>query len=219
MGLMENVYVQIIIVILVFYIVTQVIQKPSVSEHLDEPVDVGNGKYAGGDGVMYEPVPVVLPTADGQITASANPSVQSATGGSQVTTGGAQSAPQGLSALGEPILAQAPQQSAEDAAALTVSPVDYDQFFSSRGALDPADLIPKSVPSDIYGDMKPNPALDQNFIQNSFQLGIQTQAPKRNYVHDLRGAPPNPITVISPFLNATIMPDFQRKTLEISEHA
>ena len=215
MGLMENVYVQILIVVLVFYIITQVVQKPNVSEHLDEPVNSDtnySGKYAGSDGA-YEPVPVVLPTSQNTYTAN-NPSpstAQSSTSSSDV--------PQGLSALGEPILAQAPQQSSEESNAMTVSPIDYDQFFSSRGDLDPAELIPKSIPSDIYGDVKPNPALDQNFIQNSFQLGIQTQAPKRNYIHDLRGAPPNPITIISPFLNATIMPDFQRKTLEISEHA
>lgn len=212
MGLMENVYVQILAVILVFYIITQVVQKPNVSEHLDQdPPVLAEDKYAGNDGPIYEPVPVVLPTTNDRL-ASTNPAAQ-------ISTSGGATVPQGLSALGEPILAQAPQQSAEESTGLTVSPIDYDQFFSSRGALDPADLIPKSVPSDIYGDVKPNPALDQNFIQNSFQLGIQTQAPKRNYVHDLRGAPPNPITVISPFLNATIMPDFQRKTLEISEHS
>jgi hypothetical protein len=201
MGMLENVYVQIALVVLAFYIVTQVIQKPRVAEHIDDA-----GLATAG---------LLSDSNSSGITATAG------TGGTSGTSSSGRVQP--LSALAEPILAQAPAGSGgveeEDSSALGVAAMDYDKLFEGTGTLDPSELIPKTLPSDIFGEIKPSPALDQNFLQNSFQLGIQTQSPKRNYVHDIRGAYPNPISVVSPFLQGTIMPDFHRKVLEVSEIA
>ena len=194
MGMFDNVYIQIVLVVLAFYIVTQVIQKPNMSEHIDD------ASLAAAGVVPTLPVP----STTGEAAApNASPA-----GTTPAAT------PQPLSALAEPVLARA---LVEDDSALGVAPMDYDKLFDNQDSLDPSELIPKTVPSDIFGDIKPNPALDQNFMQNPFHLGIQTQAPKRNYVHDIRGAYPNPITTPTPFLQGTIMPDFHRKVLEISE--
>lgn len=197
MGLLENVYVQIALVVFAFYVITQLIQKPAVSEHIDDAGLETAGLLSNSQG------------ADATQTASGSLSTTTSVGGVQP-----------LSALAEPILAQAPAGEPEtDDTALGVAAVDYDKLFENQNSLDPSELIPKTLPSDIFGDIKPNPALDQNFIQNSYQMGIQTQAPKRNYVHDIRGAYPNPISVVSPFLQGTIMPDFHRKVLEVTEIA
>jgi hypothetical protein len=196
MAFGDNIYVQIAFAILIFYVVTQLIQQPKPSEYLD----ADSTKIAVG-----QPVAVA--------TNPAPPAPSGADGAEDAGVEGVQA----LSALAEPILAQAP--AGADTRPLTIAPADYDNLFSNQDELDPSELIPKYVPSDIYGDIKPDPSLNQSFLQNPYQLGIQTQAPKRNYVHDLRGAPPNPITLVTPFLQGTIMPDIQRRVLDISEQA
>lgn len=200
--MLENVYVQIALVVLAFYVITQVIQKP-VSEHIDDAglasAGLTSNSGAASAGLLNDA------SQSGGIATS-----QASTGTQGV---------QPLSALAEPILAQAPAADESDDSALGVAAVDYDKLFDNQNSLDPSELIPKTLPSDIFGDIKPSPALDQNFLQNAYQLGIQTQGPKRNYVHDIRGAYPNPISVVSPFLQGTIMPDFHRKVLEITEIA
>jgi len=200
MGMLENVYVQIALVVFAFYVVTQLIQKPNISEHIDDAGLASAGLTSAGT------------TSGGLISSEAGGAAtsQAANQGGDV---------QALSALAEPILAQAPAAEEADDSALGVAAVDYDKLFDNQNSLDPSELIPKTLPSDIFGDIKPSPALDQNFLQNAYQLGIQTQGPKRNYVHDIRGAYPNPISVVSPFLQGTIMPDFHRKVLEITEIA
>jgi hypothetical protein len=196
MAFGDNIYVQIAFAILIFYVVTQLIQQPKASEYLDaDSTNIVVGQ------------PVAATASAGAI----NPVPENRKDDAPL------SGVQPLSALAEPILAQAPAGS--DVKPLTIAPADLDDLFTNQDELDPSELIPKYVPSDIYGDIKPDPSLNQNFLQNPYQLGIQTQAPKRNYVHDLRGAPPNPISVVTPFLQGTIMPDIQRRVLDISEQA
>jgi hypothetical protein len=99
----------------------------------------------------------------------------------------------------------------------SVSPFEQDMLKDDN--LNPYELIPKKQSEDIYADLKPDPSLNQNFLQNRWSLGIDVSKPKRGFVNDLRGAPPNPIplTIVSPFQQPTQFPDLYRKTLgEIS---
>src|SRR5690349_11866084 len=108
MGAMDNVYVQIALVVLVFYLATQYYKQPRFSEHLETSGPVG-----------VNTVPVVL-------SSSAKPPAQTSTAAisSSPSANVATSGPQPLSSMAEPILAQAPP---DDTAPLTVAPVDYEK--------------------------------------------------------------------------------------------
>ena len=96
-----------------------------------------------------------------------------------------------------------------------LSPTPY----TAGSSLNPYDLIPQKMSEDIYVDLKPDPNLDQQFLQNRWSLGIDVSKPKRGFINDLRGAPanPTPLSVISPFQQPTQFPDLYRKSLcEIS---
>ena len=87
-------------------------------------------------------------------------------------------------------------------------------MFNRNDDLDPADLIPKAEPSDLYGDLKADPQYAGSFLTSPFQLGIETASSKRNTVQDLRGALPIAAAVVSPWNNPTgISPDTTRRTL------
>jgi hypothetical protein len=93
-------------------------------------------------------------------------------------------------------------------------PTDLDAMFGRRSQIDPADLIPKVQDAELYGGIQPDPKFNQNFLQNRWSHGIDVSKPKRGFVNDLRGSPPMPqLSVISPFMQPTQMPDLYRKSL------
>ena len=64
-----------------------------------------------------------------------------------------------------------------------------------------------SAPQDILAS--------QNFLAAVQQIGTDTvMSSLRNASHDIRGNIPNPINVVSPWLNTSITPDLERKQLE-----
>ena len=79
-------------------------------------------------------------------------------------------------------------------------------------------LLPKpSIPGQKSWDIgAPNNILaNQNFLSATQQIGVDTvMGSTRNQSYDIRGSIPNPITVVGPFMNTSIMPDLQRRPLE-----
>ena len=56
---------------------------------------------------------------------------------------------------------------------------------------------------------------NQNFLSASQQMGVDTVlGSNRNASHDLRQTIPNPISVVSPWMNTTILPDLMRRSLD-----
>ena len=79
-------------------------------------------------------------------------------------------------------------------------------------------LLPKpSVPGQDSWDIgAPQSILaNQNFLSATQQIGVDTVlSSNRNASHDIRNTIPNPINVISPFLNTSITPDLERRPLD-----
>lgn len=78
-------------------------------------------------------------------------------------------------------------------------------------------LLPKvNLPGVPSWDVVDTKALaTQDFLSPSQQVGTDTVASSlRNSSYDLRGTIPNPVTVVSPFLNSTIDPELTRKPLD-----
>ncbi len=124
------------------------------------------------------------------------------------------SVPAPLTSVEEQLLAKAPAVTAPEVNMFDVAPVDYDEIFERRDELEPADLIPKVDTSELYGDIKSDPTYDQNFLTNSWSMGMETDLGKRDFINDLRGAVPIPLSIVSPWNNPTkLSPDFQRKSL------
>lgn len=70
-------------------------------------------------------------------------------------------------------------------------------------------LLPQEV-NDNWFDVVPEPISVKNrhLINITKPIGVNTVgSSKKNASHDLRGNPPNPKFIISPFLNSTIEPD------------
>lgn len=128
--------------------------------------------------------------------------------------------PSPLTSVQETLLAAAPPvlpAVQEEKDVFAPDAIDVDEMFSKRTTLDPSDLIPKTQDAELYSGLQLDPAMNQNFLQNRWSLGIDASAPKRNFSNDLRGAHAVPLAVISPFGQPTQMPDLYRKTLgEIS---
>jgi hypothetical protein len=84
--------------------------------------------------------------------------------------------------------------------------------------LNPADLLPSEANSKWA---QSNPAGqgslgDKNFLNAGFHVGINTVGQSmRNSNLQLRSEPPNPQSKVSPWMQATIDPDLNRKPLEI----
>ena len=73
-----------------------------------------------------------------------------------------------------------------------------------------SDTWAKSVPSG-QGELG-----DQNFLTAGYHVGVNTVGQSlRNANRQLRSEPPNPQVKVSPWLQATIEPDTNRKPLEI----
>uniref|UniRef100_A0A6C0IJ63 Minor capsid protein P11 C-terminal conserved region domain-containing protein n=1 Tax=viral metagenome TaxID=1070528 RepID=A0A6C0IJ63_9ZZZZ len=89
----------------------------------------------------------------------------------------------------------------------------------SRGAIsDPADLLPKDTNSQ-WAQLNPAGSADfknVNLLKAGYNIGIDTVGSSlRNANLQVRSEPPNPTTVVSPWLNTTIEPDLMRAPLEI----
>jgi hypothetical protein len=89
----------------------------------------------------------------------------------------------------------------------------------SRGTIsDPADLLPKDTNSQ-WAQLNPAGGADfknVNLLKAGYNIGIDTVGSSlRNANLQVRSEPPNPTTVVSPWLNTTIEPDLMRAPLEI----
>jgi hypothetical protein len=92
-----------------------------------------------------------------------------------------------------------------------------------RDRLNAEDLLPKEAAANSkwaqvnpagQGDVK-----DQNFLQAGYHVGLNTTAgTMKNANLQIRSEPPNPRTVVSPFLNSSYEPDVMRRPLEIGEN-
>jgi len=89
----------------------------------------------------------------------------------------------------------------------------------SRGTIsDPADLLPKDTNSQ-WAQLNPAGGADfknVNLLKAGYNIGIDTVGSSlRNGNLQLRSEPPNPTTIVSPWMNTTIEPDLMRAPLEI----
>jgi hypothetical protein len=78
-------------------------------------------------------------------------------------------------------------------------------------------LLPKiNLPGVPSWDVMDTQALaNQDFLSASQQIGVDTvMSSLRNSSYDLRNNIPNPINVVSPWMNSTITPDLQRRPLD-----
>jgi hypothetical protein len=78
-------------------------------------------------------------------------------------------------------------------------------------------LLPKpAIPGQQAWDVgAPDDILaNQNFLSATQQIGVDTVlSSNRNASYDLRGSVPNPINIVSPFNNTSIIPDLERRPL------
>lgn len=92
---------------------------------------------------------------------------------------------------------------------------------SPGGEIHPEELLPKSADADAFDQQYPKGEGDissKNFVVAGYNIGINTQGSSlRNANYQIRSEPANPITQVSPWGQATITPDFNRKTLEIGQ--
>ena len=89
----------------------------------------------------------------------------------------------------------------------------------SRGTIsDPADLLPIDTNSQ-WAQLNPAGGADfknVNLLKAGYNIGIDTVGSSlRNGNLQVRSEPPNPTTVVSPWMNTTIEPDLMRAPLEI----
>lgn len=79
-------------------------------------------------------------------------------------------------------------------------------------------LLPSpSIPGQPSWDVNApeNVLANQNFLSATQQIGIDTTlGSTRNQSYDIRNNIPNPIGIVSPFLNSTILPDLEKKALD-----
>jgi len=241
MSLFENKYVQIFLAILAFYIFTQIVAKKSTTENMDTVVSVPGttGEVTIGahpsstvsvtnlpgeeklvtvtppQATIPAPTPP-LPQANG--SAAIAETVPSPVGPAPLTS---LHAPAPGSSLSESTLAVGEQLSGAPSAEFSTEeynklPADYSSLFTQRNQLDPADLIPKVEVEDLYGNLKPDPKLDQNFLQNAFSAGISVEETTKNAILDIRGLPPsgpNPRMIVSPWQQPSTFPSSLRKSL------
>jgi hypothetical protein len=236
---MDNRLVQIGLVFLAFYVILQIMNKDTSQEHLDSSVQdfpsvsIQQDPFSQAQvSVTQQPpnetvVNVSMPTGSSALTsgvpstlagatvsqASANP-VSTSTPSSALTNVSA------LTSVDETLLAAAPPRLPGDEVKtvnqniFAPAPSDLDAMFGRRGNLDPTDLIPKVQDAELYAGIKPDPKLNQNFLQNRWSLGIMTDKNSYNMVNDLRGAPPPPPMSITGVFNQPVkFPDLYRRSL------
>ena len=83
--------------------------------------------------------------------------------------------------------------------------------------LKPQELLPRD-PNSKWAAVNPMGSGDisgKNFLSAGAMIGVNTVGQSlRNANHDLRSEPPNPQTIVSPWLNTNISPDLMRRPLE-----
>lgn len=84
------------------------------------------------------------------------------------------------------------------------------------------DLLPKDAANSRWAQVNPagqGDVKDQNFLQAGYHVGLNTTQGSRtkNANMQLRSDIINPQKVVSPWLQSTIVPDTQRRPLEIGE--
>lgn len=88
-----------------------------------------------------------------------------------------------------------------------------------KNQLAPQELLPGD-PNTKWAQVNPQSSGDiagKNFLNAGALIGVDTVGQSlRNASYDLRSEPPNPQIQVSPFMNSTIMPDLQRRPLEIA---
>ena len=79
-----------------------------------------------------------------------------------------------------------------------------------------SNLLPKEDSKmDSFAEFSPLNMKDTNFIDSSkFVIGTQSQS-LRNANYQLRSDPPNPQKEICPWMQSTIVPEHDRRALEI----
>lgn len=89
---------------------------------------------------------------------------------------------------------------------------------SRGGNSDPADLLPKDTNSQ-WAQLNPTGGADfknVNLLKAGYHIGIDTIGSSlRNANLQERSEPPNPTSMVSPWMNSTIEPDLMRAPLEI----
>jgi len=79
-------------------------------------------------------------------------------------------------------------------------------------------LLPKpNIPGQETWDINApdNILANQNFLSSTQQVGVDTVLGSlRNPSYDIRNTIPNPINVVSPWMNTTILPDLERRPLD-----
>ncbi len=225
--------VQIALVFLAFYVIMQIVNQNKIQENLDTLVTVDQPSSQvtvqqsplSSTQVTVEKNPpdtliklqtptVSPPSALATSSTSAKP-VATDTPSAALTAG---KVPSALTSVDNTLVAAAPtgidsSVTVPGESIFAPEPSDFDALFEKKTVLDPSDLIPKNADVELYGGFKPDPNLDQNFLQNRWSLGIDTSVTKHNFINDLRGAYPNPITNTGIFNLPTQLPDLHRKSL------
>lgn len=88
-----------------------------------------------------------------------------------------------------------------------------------RDQLTPSELLPKDTNS-VFAEQNPmgtGSLKGKNFLSAGALIGVNTVGQSlRNANYQLRSEPPNPQVPVSVFLNSTIEPDVNRRSLEIA---
>lgn len=111
---------------------------------------------------------------------------------------------------------------APDAADMTAVATNTDSMFCAPSpAMSSEDLLP-SADFMEWAKLHPSGAEElnnRNFLTAGHHIGINTVGQSlRNANLQVRSEPPNPQSVVSPWLQSTIGPDLNRKPLEINEN-
>jgi hypothetical protein len=105
----------------------------------------------------------------------------------------------------------------------TEDPVKGSEFVATPGSSDPItpeDLLPKSAEATAFDAANPvvggSPLDARNFLASGFNVGINTVGnSNRNANLSLRSDPPIPVHPVGIWNNTTILPDLERKGLDI----
>lgn len=103
-------------------------------------------------------------------------------------------------------------------------PVDFEESKRNsdcfpKDKLTAEDLLPKDSANSKWSQVNPSgqgELKNANFLNAGYHVGVNTVGSSmRNANLQLRSEPPNPQIKVSPFMNSTIMPDLNRRPLEI----